>query len=89
MVVRTMRTRTNAVSYTHLDEISDEQDEVIPADPSVKNFSYTLVNGKVYCRENDVMTPANLSMTAESRVKGLVEIGDCVRKLIAYQTRCV
>ena len=69
-----------------IDEISDEQDEVIPADPSVKNFSYTLVNGKVYFRENDVMTPANLSMTAESRVKGLVEIGDCVRKLIAYQT---
>ena len=69
-----------------IDEISDEQDEVIPADPSVKNFSYTLVNGKVYFRENDVMTPANLSMTAESRVKGLVEIRDCVRKLIAYQT---
>ena len=69
-----------------IDEISDEQDEAIPADPSVKNFSYTLVNGKVYFRENDVMTPANLSMTAESRVKGLVEIRDCVRKLIAYQT---
>jgi hypothetical protein len=69
-----------------IDEISDEQDEVIPADPSVKNFSYTLVNGKVYFRENDVMTPANLSMTAESRVKGLVEIRDCVRKLISYQT---
>ena len=69
-----------------IDEISDEQDEVIPADPSVKNFSYTLVNGKVYFREDDVMTPANLSMTAESRVKGLVEIRDCVRKLIAYQT---
>ena len=45
-----------------IDEISDEQDEIIPADPSVKNFSYTLVNGKVYFRENDVMTPANLSM---------------------------
>ena len=69
-----------------IDEISDEQDESIPADPSVKNFSYTLVNGKVYFRENDIMTPANLSMTAESRVKGLVEIRDCVRKLIAYQT---
>ena len=69
-----------------VDEISDEQDEAIPADPSVKNFSYTLVNGRVYFRENDVMTPANLSMTAESRVKGLVEIRDCVRKLIAYQT---
>ena len=69
-----------------IDEISDGQDEAIPADPSVKNFSYTLVNGKVYFRENNVMTPANLSMTAESRVKGLVEIRDCVRKLIASQT---
>lgn len=69
-----------------IDEISDGQDEVIPADPSVKNFSYTLVNGKVYFRENDVMTPAALSMTAENRVKGLVEVRDCVRKLIAYQT---
>ena len=52
----------------------------------MRNFSYTLVDGKVYFRENDVMTPANLSMTAESRVKGLVEIRDCVRKLIEYQT---
>ena len=58
-----------------IDEISDEQEETIPADPSVKNFSYTLVNGKLYFRENDVMTPANLSMTAESRVKGLVKSG--------------
>ena len=69
-----------------IDEISDEQDASIPADPSVKNFSYTLVNGKVYFRENDVMTPATLSMTAENRVKGLVEVRDCVSKLIAYQT---
>ena len=69
-----------------IDEISDEQDEVIPADPNVRNFSYTLVNGQIYFRENDRMTPATLSMTAENRIKGLIEIRDCVRKLIEYQT---
>ena len=69
-----------------IDEISDEQDEVIPADPNVRNFSYTLVNGQIYFRENDRMTPVTLSMTAANRIKGLIEIRDCVRKLIEYQT---
>ena len=69
-----------------IDEISDAQDEVIPADPNVRNFSYTLVNGQIYFRENDRMTPATLSMTAANRIKGLIEIRDCVRKLIEYQT---
>ena len=69
-----------------IDEISDEQDNSIPADPDVRNFSYTLVGGQVYFRENDRMTPATLSMTAVNRVKGLLEIRDCVRKLIDYQT---
>lgn len=69
-----------------IDEISDEQDNSIPADPDVRNFSYTLVDGQVYFRENDRMTPATLSMTAANRVKGLLEIRDCVRKLIDYQT---
>ena len=69
-----------------IDEISDEQAESIPADPLVRNFSYTLVDGKVYFRENDVMTPAKVSMTAENRIKGLVEIRDSVRRLIVYQT---
>ena len=69
-----------------IDEISDEQDISIPADPNVRNFSYTLVDGKVYFRENDRMTPAAVSMTAENRIKGLLEIRDCVRKLIDYQT---
>lgn len=52
----------------------------------MRNFSYTLVDGKVYFRENDVMTPAKVSMTAENRIKGLLEIRDCVRRLIDYQT---
>ena len=69
-----------------IDEISDERAESIPADPLVRNFSYTLVDGKVYFRENDVMTPAKVSMTAENRIKGLVEIRDSVRRLIDYQT---
>ena len=69
-----------------IDEISDEQAESIHADPLVRNFSYTLVDGRIYFRENDVMTPAKVSMTAENRIKGLVEIRDSVRRLIDYQT---
>ena len=69
-----------------IDEISDGQDTSIPADPNVRNFSFALVDGKVYFRENDRMTPAAVSMTAENRIKGLIEIRDCVRKLIEYQT---
>ena len=69
-----------------IDEISDEQDNSIPTDPNVRNFSYTLVSGQIYFRENDRMTPATLSMTAANRVKGLLEIRDSVRSLIEYQT---
>ena len=69
-----------------LDEISDGQDASIPADPNVRNFSYALVDGKVYFRENDRMTPAAASVTAENRIKGLIQIRDCARKLIEYQT---
>ena len=69
-----------------VDRISDEQEKAIPADPNVRNFSFALVGGKVYFRENNEMTPANVSMTAENRIKGLLEIRDCVRKLIQYQT---
>ena len=71
---------------SEIDQISDEQDNSIPADPNVRNFSYTLVNGQIYFRENDRMTPATLSMTAANRVKGLLEIRDSVRSLIEYQT---
>lgn len=69
-----------------IDQISDEQDEPIPADPNVRNFSFALVDGKIYFRENNQMTPAKVSMTAENRIRGLVEIRDCVRRLIQYQT---
>ncbi len=69
-----------------VDEISDEQELSIPADPNVRNFSFTLVDGRVCFRENDRMHPASVSMTAENRIKGLIQIRDCVRKLIEYQT---
>ena len=69
-----------------VDEISDEQELSVPADPNVRNFSFALVDGRVYFRENDRMQPASVSMTAENRIKGLIQIRDCVRKLIEYQT---
>lgn len=69
-----------------VDEITDEQELSVPADPNVRNFSFTLVDGRVYFRENDRMQPASVSMTAENRIKGLIQIRDCVRKLIEYQT---
>ena len=69
-----------------VDEISDEQELSVPADQNVRNFSFTLVDGRVYFRENDRMQPASVSMTAENRIKGLIQIRDCVHKLIEYQT---
>ena len=69
-----------------VDEISDEQELSVHADTNVRNFSFTLVDGRVYFRENDRMQPASVSMTAENRIKGLIQIRDCVRKLIEYQT---
>ena len=71
---------------SEIDQISDEQDTPIPADPNVRNFSFALVDGKIYFRENNQMTPAKVSMTAENRIRGLVEIRDSVRRLIQYQT---
>lgn len=63
-----------------------EADDSIPADPTVRNYSYTLVDGKVYYRENSCMTPVRVSGTAEGRIKGLIGLRDCVRTLIEYQT---
>ena len=57
----------------------------IPADPAVRNFSYCLVDGKVYYRENSRMHPATLSVTAENRIRGMIAIRECVRRLIEYQ----
>ncbi|MEE1010995.1 MAG: helicase, partial [Acutalibacteraceae bacterium] len=72
--------------YEFEDFEDDEIDNSIPADPDVRNFSYTIYDGKVYYRENSRMKPVDVSMTAENRIKGLIEIRDCVRTLIEYQT---
>lgn len=67
-------------------EEPDEEDHAIPADPTVRNFSYTLVDGKVYYRENSVMVPVEVSVTAENRIRGMIELRECTRRLIEYQT---
>ena len=67
-------------------EENESDENVIPADPTVKNFSYTLLDGQIYFRENSVMKPVEVSVTAQNRIKGLIEIRDCVRTLIDYQT---
>ena len=75
--------------YTAIDveELSeDEEEQVIPADPDVRNFSYTVVGEKLYYRENSVMKPVELSLTGENRVKGMIGIRESVRRLIEFQT---
>ena len=69
-----------------LEELDEEEDRAIPADPSVKNFSYTVVDGQVYYRENSLMHPVEVSVTAENRIRGMIELRECVRRLIDYQT---
>lgn len=73
------------VKEYELDDIGEE-DNFIEADLTVRNFSYTLIDDKIYFRENSRMYPQELAMTTENRVKGLIEIRDCVRTLLEYQT---
>lgn len=68
------------------DDYNNNEDYSIPADPNVKNFSYTLVDGKIYFRENSRMNPVEISGAAEMRIKGMIEIMDCLRSLISMQT---
>ena len=68
------------------DEELGGEDRSIEADPTVRNFSYTLVNGQIYYRENSRMNPVEVSKTAESRIRGMIELRDCVRILLEYQT---
>ena len=75
------------ISEVEISELAeDEEDLSIPADPDVRNFSYTVVDGEIYYRENSRMNPVEVSMTAQNRIKGLIAIRDCVRTLIEYQT---
>ena len=69
-----------------LEELDEEEDKSIPADPNVKNFSYTITDGQVYYRENSLMHPVEASVTAENRIRGMIELRECVRRLIEYQT---
>ena len=68
------------------DEELTEEDNSIPADPDVRNFSYTVMDDKIYYRENSRMTPVECSATAGNRIKGMIAIRDCVRNLIEMQT---
>lgn len=68
------------------DEELEEEDNSIPADPNVRNFSYTLLDDVIYFRENSRMSPVDMSATAENRIKGLIEIRNSVRHLLELQT---
>lgn len=75
------------ITEFEIDELEAEDEDLsIPADPDVRNFSFTVVDGKIYYRENSRMNPVDVSATAESRIKGMIAIRDCVRTLIEYQT---
>ena len=84
---------SNAVQNIHgeittceREEELEGEDQSIAADPTVRNFSYTLVNDKLYYRENSRMNPVEVSKTAESRIRGMIGLRDCVRTLLEYQT---
>lgn len=75
------------VTEYEFETLADEEEDLsIPAEPDVRNFSYTIADGKIYYRENSRMNPVEVSVTAENRIKGMIGIRDCVRTLIEYQT---
>jgi len=82
-----------AITNIHA-EISDydrgedepEEDDSIPADPTIRNFSYAVIDGQIYYRQDSRMYPVEMPVTAQSRVKGLIELRECVRNLVTYQT---
>ena len=74
------------IEAVELDELADElADATIPADPDVKNYSYTLVDDKVYYRENSIMKPVDMSDSMQERIKGMVGIRNCTQELINLQ----
>ena len=75
------------ITEFEIDDLEAEDEDLsIPADPDVRNFSFTVVDGKIHYCENSRMNPVDVSATAESRIKGMIAICDCVRTLIEYQT---
>ncbi|OCZ49925.1 DEAD/DEAH box helicase family protein [Dehalobacter sp. TeCB1] len=73
------------ITEYEMDELSDDADTSIPADPNVRNFSFCMVDGGIYYRENSRMNRVETSVTAQGRIKGMIAIRDCVRDLIEYQ----
>lgn len=74
------------ITAYEVDELDEEEDRSIPADPAVRNFSYTVVDGTIYFRENSRMHPVEASVTAENRIRGMIALRDCTRRLIELQT---
>ncbi|MGF6990524.1 N12 class adenine-specific DNA methylase [Lachnospiraceae bacterium PM6-15] len=74
------------ISDYELDELGEDEDLSIEADPEVRNFSFTIAEGKLYFRENSRMHPVDMSVTAENRIRGMIELRECVRTLIWQQT---
>jgi hypothetical protein len=74
------------ITEYELEDITEDVGTSIPADPNVRNFSYTIVDGAIYYRENSRMNRVETSVTAEGRIKGMIALRDCVRELIEYQT---
>ena len=74
------------IQAVDLDDFQEEETGYLPADPDVRNFSFAVMEGKLYFRENSLMRPVSVSATAEQRIRGLIGIRDCARKLIEYQT---
>lgn len=84
---------SEAVSNLHaeitayeVEELDEEEDRSIPADPTVRNFSFTTVDGTIYFRENARMRPVEASVTAQNRIRGMIALRDCVRQVIELQT---
>ncbi len=74
------------ITEYELDDIGEGEDKSIPADPGIRNFSFCIVEGRIYYRENSRMNPVDTSVTAQGRIKGMIALRDCVRDLIYYQT---
>ena len=74
------------ISEHERDSDEPEKDNSIPADPTVRNFSYTIVGGQIYFRQDSRMNPVDIPVTAQNRVRGLIDLRECVRTLIEYQT---
>ncbi|MCR4692297.1 MAG: DEAD/DEAH box helicase family protein [Firmicutes bacterium] len=75
-----------AITEYEIEDVSNDEEIYLPADPNVRNFSFTVIDGDVYFRENSLMHKLQLNATAQNRIKGMIAIRDCVRGLIEYQT---